>query len=124
MEWTPFLPSKQHIYVQLPETGQSHFIYESGVGMFLTIRFYTRIASDVKVSYLQPFQERWGFAATTRLHARNFDTCSACSVNFARRFFLRFSRSAQVISGSPHNAHSHIRAKPCSGSAATITLMV
>src|SRR5207237_7185951 len=63
-------------------------------------------------------------AATTRLQARNFDTYSACSVNFARRFFLRFSRSAQVISGSPHNAHSRIRAKPCSGSAATITLMV
>src|SRR6266566_6223814 len=61
MEWTPFLPSKQHIYGQLPETGQSHFIYESGVGMFLTIRFYTRIASAVKVSYLQPFQVHPGY---------------------------------------------------------------
>ncbi len=57
-------------------------------------------------------------------YARSLDKPSLYSTNFANRFFLRFSRSTQLISRSPHVAHSCIREKPFSGDAAVTTLTV
>src|SRR5215467_1963552 len=56
--------------------------------------------------------------------ARSCDTFSACSTNFASRFFFKFSRSTQLISGSFHFTQLRIKAKPFSGVAAVTTLIV
>src|SRR6266700_3966370 len=57
-------------------------------------------------------------------YVSSFATSSACCVNFARRFFFKFSRKIQVILGSFQTAHSFMRANPSSGAAAVITLRV
>lgn len=57
-------------------------------------------------------------------YASIFASISVSSLNFARRFFFKFSRNTQVISASFQEAHSRINAKPCSGSATVTTLTV